>query len=122
MGSLLPWAAGDECEEPSATVADAVFGIKPDRNGDEQSRPRLGVTVSESERGLVISRVETDSIASAAGIREQDLLLEAAGIKLKTGIDLAKVVNRQPHGTWLPVLVERDGKELQFIARFPPAS
>jgi S1-C subfamily serine protease len=82
----------------------------------------LGVTVSESERGLVVNEVETDSIASAAGIREQDLLLEAAGIKLKTGIDLAKVVHRQPLGTWLPVLIERDGKELQFIARFPPDS
>lgn len=121
VGSLLPWAAGDECEEPSATVADAVFGIKSHREGDEQSRPRLGVTVSESELGLVVSRVETNSIASVAGIREQDILLEAAGIKLKTGIDLAKVVHRQPRGTWLPVLVERDGKELQFIARFPPA-
>ncbi|MFN2247817.1 MAG: ChaN family lipoprotein [Candidatus Promineifilaceae bacterium] len=122
VGSLLPWAAGDECEEPSATVADAVFGIKPNRDGDEQSRPRLGVRVSENERGLVVSEVETDSIASAAGIRAQDLLLEAAGIKLKTGQDLAAVVHRQPLGTWLPVLVERDGKELQFIARFPPAS
>ena len=65
--------------------------------------------------------MDAADVAVADPSAVQDLLLEAAGIKLKTGIDLAKVVHRQPRGTWLPVLVERDGKELQFIARFPPA-
>jgi uncharacterized iron-regulated protein len=122
VASLLPWTVGSQCEALTPTVADAIFGIKPEIPADEEQRLRLGVMVSESERGLVVSRVETDSIAAAAGFREQDLLLEAAGVKLERGVDLIATVRRQQPGTWLPVIVERDGKKLQLIARFPPAS
>jgi uncharacterized iron-regulated protein len=122
VASLLPWTAGDQCEALTPTVADAIFGIKPDMSPDEGQRPSLGVLVSEGERGLVVSRVETDSIAAVAGVREQDLLLEAAGIQVERGVDLVAIIRRQPPGTWLPVIVERDGKKLQLIARFPPAS
>ena len=122
VASLLPWTVGSQCEALTTTVADAIFGIKPEIPADEGQRPSLGVMVSETESGLVVTRVKADSIAAIAGFREQDLLLEAAGVKLNRGLDLIAVVHRQPLGTWLPVMVERDGKKLQLIARFPPSS
>ncbi|MGA9443950.1 MAG: ChaN family lipoprotein [Methyloceanibacter sp.] len=122
VASLLPWTAGDQCEALTPTVADAIFGLKPEMSPDEGQRPRLGVLVSESDRGLVVQGIEANSIAAATGLQKQDLLLEAAGVKLARGVDLVAIIRRQPPGTWLPVRVERDGKKLQLIARFPPAS
>ena len=34
--------------------------------------------------------------------------------------DVIKVVRRQAFGSWLPMIVERDGENLEIITKFPP--
>ena len=61
------------------------------------------------------------SIAEAAGIRDGDVISEAAGVPLKEFTDLRTVVQRQAAGTWLPLKVKRQNETLEIIAKFPPA-
>ena len=34
--------------------------------------------------------------------------------------DLIGVVQRQSPGTWLPLVLKRDGKTVETVAKFPP--
>jgi hypothetical protein len=64
-------------------------------------------------------RGEKGSIAEAAGIRDNDLISEAAGTQLKRLDDITGIVKRQAPGTWLPLKLKRDGDIIELIAKFP---
>jgi hypothetical protein len=34
--------------------------------------------------------------------------------------DLITVIQRQAPGTWLPLSIERNGSQVELVARFPP--
>lgn len=119
---LLPWEHGGDCGRLTAGYADAVFGMAAKRaTGNASRRPRLGVMIEASGDGVRIQRVEKGSIAEAAGIREGDIVGEAAGVPVKESGDLIAVVQRQAPGTWLPLKVKREDGTLDIIAKFPPA-
>jgi len=116
---LLPWERGGDCAGLRPGVADAVFGVEAPR-ADARARARLGVSLAPAEAGVRIDAVESGSIASAAGMRRGDLLLEIAGERVRSASDVQRAVGRQPPGTWLPLRVRRDGGEVELIAKFPP--
>lgn len=122
---LLPYEVGPDCVAPPADLADAVFGIAPEapqapaKHG--AGRPRLGVRVEAADEGLRIAGVSAGSVAAEAGLREGDVILEAAGATMARPLDLIHTVARQAPGTWLPLLVRRGGETLEIVARFPPA-
>lgn len=119
--SLLPVTAGKTCEELAASVADAVF-LVDDRSVPlpVADKPKLGVYIEQAEGGgvLLLDIVE-GSVAEAAELSAGDIVQSAAGSQLTGPRDLVEIVTRQAPGTWLPLEVQRDGKALSIVAKFP---
>ncbi len=117
---LLPWDAGRDCAELTPDLADAVFGLAPPIARPEPPKPRLGVIIRGGEGGVRVIEVLAESVAEAAGILKDDLIVEAAGVAVADNAGLIAVVQRQAPGTWLPLAVERGGERLDIVARFAP--
>ena len=116
---LLPWDQGRDCADLTAGLADAVFGFEAPRVAQAPARPRLGVYIRGDEGGLRVIEVAPGSVAAATGVRADDLIVEAAGMALAEPADLIAVIGRQAPGTWLPLVLKRDGAALELVARFP---
>lgn len=118
--SLLPWDADADCDQFSADLASAVFGMpaapaaKP-----APAPPRLGITVETAPGGVKVSAVSPGSIAEAIGLRAGDVLVEAAGKAVKTPEDVRAIVSRMAPGTWLPLKAKRQNDVLELTAKFP---
>lgn len=118
---LLPWDTDRDCRDLTPDVADAVFGIGPRADATLGRALRLGVTLAvDGADQLRVTEIEPDGLAARAGVRAGDILVEAAGLPLRTPGDLRRIVRRQAPGTWLPLRVRRGGHERIRIARFPP--
>lgn len=117
---LLPWEADDDCDELTAGVADYVFGVRKvaDAAGD---RPRLGVMLDQGDRGVAIREVVKGGVAEQAGAQAGDIIEQIAGLPVKQTGDVVEAVQRQAPGTWLPLTVQRAGKSIELVARFPTA-
>ncbi len=114
---LLPWDTTRDCGALAPDLADAVFGIAPSAEKPE-SRPRLGVALAPAKRGVRITEVTPGSVAATAGLRRGDVIVEAAGAAVTSPEDLRAMVDVQPPGTWLPLVVRRGGGDRRVIARF----
>ena len=85
---------------------------------DVAARLRRSVGLDERD-GLLVRSVVDDSPASAAGLREGDLLVRAGGRELKVADDLfAALAGIQPGGQ-LELSVVRGSDELQVTVTFP---
>ena len=115
---LLPWDESKDCDQLTPDLADAVFGVESE---PEQAAPppRLGVMIGQDKNGVRIVEVTPDSVAAAAGLRKDDVIVEAAGETLAEPGDLQQIVARQAPGTWLPLRVRRGKRTLEIVARFP---
>ncbi|MCG5530478.1 ChaN family lipoprotein [Halorhodospira halochloris] len=114
---LLPHEAGQPC--PQDNRADYLFVVATPE-ADDPEPPRMGVGMELDDEELVkIVQILSDSPAADAGIATGDRVIKAAGEKITHPRDLQQVVQKQPHGTWLPLLIERDGEQLQKIIKFP---
>lgn len=119
--SLLPVTAGEDCEALTASVADAVF-LVDDRSAPPPvaDKPKLGVYIEQAESGgVLLLEIVKGSVAEAADLSAGDIVLRAAGSKLTGPRDLVEIVTRQAPGTWLPLDVQRNGKALSLVAKFP---
>jgi uncharacterized iron-regulated protein len=120
---LVTWPAGRDCAElvldSGAAVADAVFAVASEAADTTPQGPRLGVRLSQAEGGVRIEEVMAQGVAAAAGLKAGDVVRQAAGRPVKRPTELAAVVRQQPHGTWLPLAIERNGASLDIIAKFP---
>jgi uncharacterized iron-regulated protein len=117
---LLPWDQGWDCADLAPGLADAVFGIEAAAVAAAPSKPRLGVMIQGMEGRLTVLDVSPDSIAEATGIMAGDIIVEAAGLAMAEPADLITVIQRQAPGTWLPLSIERNGSQVELVARFPP--
>ncbi len=115
---LLPWDRQFDCKMLTPDLADAVFGLS-EPQVDEEQKPKLGVHIENAENGVKVVRVVTDSIAQSAGIREDDIIVTVAGRVASNVIHVIDAVQRMVPGTWLPIVLDRDGKQLEVIAKFP---
>lgn len=124
---LLPWPQDRDCGELTrangTAIADYVFGIADDPADPSAQKPRLGVMVAQAPKegasGVLVRDVATGSVADAAGIKAGDILQSAAGKPLPDTPSLIAVIQAQAPGTWLPLVVIRDGKVLDVVAKFP---
>ena len=115
---LLPVRPGVACEQAESDLADAVFLLE-DRTVPAAPGPRLGVIVETVDERVRIRRVVEGSVASRAGLADEDFVLQAAGVVLREHTELITVIGRQAPGTWLPLVVERGGMRMDVIAKFP---
>jgi uncharacterized iron-regulated protein len=121
---LLPWDTNRPCEELAPkngpAVAEAVFGLAEIDEPKAPARPLLGVFLEDGEGSVKITKVVAESVAEKAGLKAGDRIVEAAGTPMSQVKDVIKVVRRQAFGSWLPMIVEQDGENLEIIAKFPP--
>jgi uncharacterized iron-regulated protein len=119
---LLP-ADVDACARPEPGVADALFLVTPQPPRpapDAPQGPRLGVALGQEAGEVRVAEVVPDSIAAAAGVAAGDVVVQAAGAAVGSAQDLIGAVQRQAPGTWLPLVLKRDGRIVEAIAKFPP--
>lgn len=115
IGSLLTASPADGCKPLEPGLADAVFMVgDPDPNP-----PRLGVGTAPDAAGVRLTSILAGSIAEAAGLQKDDVIVEVAGRPARSVEVLRNVVQRQVPGTWLPLKVKRGEVELEVVARFP---
>jgi len=118
---LLPWDTDRPCAQLTPDLADAVFGIAPAAEARDHG-PHLGVTLAPAPDGVRVAEVTPGSVAAAAGLRRDDVIVEAAGARTETPADLRAVVDAQAPGTWLPLRVRRGRRTREIVARFPRSS
>lgn len=119
IGVLLPVDAGAACTELVPGLADAVFTV-PAREQTDPPGPRLGVQLRADGGGVAIAGVVPGSLAERSGLRSGDRLLAVAG-RPPAGVGaVVRAIRRQPHGTWLPLAVGRDGVTVDLVVEFPP--
>ena len=121
---LLPWETSRDCARLTADLADAVFGLDPppaqaSPHAARRQKPRLGVRIHDSEDGVRVVEVIDDSVAQTADIRADDVIATAAGLAVSRTGELIAIVQRQAPGTWLPLVIKRNGQQLEIIAKFP---
>lgn len=123
---LATWNTDRDCadlmSDAGVPIADALFAIAEEdetANPRKPRGPRLGVLLSAGEGGVRIDGVVEQSVAERAGIWKGDIVRQAAGRQVAKPGDLATTIRATPHGTWLPLVVERDGKRLELVAKFP---
>lgn len=125
VATLLPWNSGTACGQLVAGMADAVFGVASSSSSTispEPPRQRLGIRFEMAQDGGArVLQVEKGSIAETTGIRDSDVITEAAGMPVKQTNDIVDVVKRQAPGTWLPLKLKRGGEMIEANARFPAA-
>lgn len=116
---LLPLDSDDDCDPLPIGLASAVFVVDAENEQQAPARPRLGIIIEDGDTGVRVMRVVDDSVAAATGIRKGDVIQAAAGFETATTADLIEVVQRQAPGTWLPLKLLRDDKNIEMIAKFP---
>jgi uncharacterized iron-regulated protein len=117
---LIPIDAGTECNEDTATLADAVFVVDPTASeAAKPAKPRLGVVIETTAKGVRILRVADDSVAAQAALAAGDIIVGAAGTPIKENADLLRIIERQAPGTWLPLSILRCDEDLDIVAKFP---
>lgn len=120
MAVLLPVEAPTACDNLPKNIADAVFIVAPrDRSRKAPSKPRLGVMIETTNEGVRITRVVEGSVAAASELAAKDIVISAAGQPVKKISELIAIIGRQAPGTWLPLLIRRDDKEIELVAKFP---
>lgn len=120
--SLMPWDDTMPCEEFENEIAHYVFGVdKLDPHGTQgpKNKARLGVYLEVAESGVQISKVVEGSIAEAAGLKKDDIIIEIAGKPASEVSDVVWAVRSMPPGAWLPIKVLRVKKKIQMVAKFP---
>lgn len=115
---LIPVDIKEACDKLGANYADFIFTVKPPAHPDRR-RARLGVRLTDEIAAALVEHVIPNSVADAAKLRKGDRVIRAADLEISSSDALIEVIARQAPGTWLPLTVERDGKEIELIAKFP---
>ena len=118
IGTLLPLPSATTCDELAPGLADAVFAV-PTRPPTPDVPPRLGVALESRDGRVLIASVSKGSLAEKSGLQDGDQIIELAGRPLPGLPPLLAAIREQPPGTWLPLLVERDGDRIEVVVRFP---
>ena len=113
----------EACAKLPAEIADLAFVLPkpPAPPPAAPPKPKLGVMIEKAEGGVKVGRVLSESIAAAAGIKADDVIIEAAGKPTAKTTDLIAVIQRQAPGTWLPLKVRRGSETVEVVAKFPAA-
>ena len=83
-------------------------------------QPRLGIMIEKTDNGVRIIRVVKGSVAEASDLAASDIVVSAAGQPIEKVSQLIAIIARQATGTWLPLMIRRNGKVFEVVAKFPP--
>ncbi len=119
---LIPIEAEQACDRVGTNYADALFTVKSGAISETRpKRPRLGVFLREDKKAALVDSVVPGSVAEKTKLLKGDRIIRAAGVEIKNVKALIDIIARQAPGTWLPLTVERQGSEVDVVAKFPAA-
>lgn len=84
----------------------------------ESNGVRLGVKVAETNSGIVVSEVEKGSIAEAAGVQANDIIVGVNGVKLRSVSELKSQLNSLYNGKGIELNVQRNGKIISLALTY----
>jgi len=84
---------------------------------EDVTASNLGTYKLTSERGVIVRSVEKGSPAEAAALKENDVILEYAGMPVLSATQFARMVKETPVGRNVDLVVSRDGKKLTLSAK-----
>jgi uncharacterized iron-regulated protein len=119
VANLLTLPSDHDCSEITPGLADAVFLIPPQPEQVAPLPPRLGVSLAEAKDGVRIETVMPGSLAQRSGLLNGDIIVQAAGNTVSRIGEVQRLVQRQPAGTWLPLLIRRGNASREIVVRFP---
>ena len=115
--TMIAWHDDFGCEGIDSQFADAVVGMTMQEKTAQQ-KPKLGVYLEEDADKVSIAKVVKDSIAESIGLQKGDIFVKAGGKKITRMVQVIAIVQRTPHGTWLPLLMKRGDKTFEVVAKF----
>jgi S1-C subfamily serine protease len=74
----------------------------------------LGVRLSDTDAGVVVSEVLADSAAETAGLMEGDIITAIDGESIESARDLTRAIRQLDPGDGITVTVEREGETLEL--------
>lgn len=77
---------------------------------------QLGIRVSDTESGVRVDDVSEGSAAEKAGLREGDVIIEFDGERVRSAMQLTRLVRETPDGRTVRVGVTRDGQRQDLQA------
>ncbi|MCI0361744.1 MAG: Do family serine endopeptidase [Planctomycetaceae bacterium] len=116
--NVARWVSDQLVKNGKVQRAYLGIGIQP---LDQDLADQLGVS---TPGGALVTDVQPDSPAAAAGLKPQDVIVSFNGLPIGSHRQLSAVVGRTPIGKAVPVVVYRDGKEtkLHVTVREAPAN
>ena len=86
-------------------------------NVDDDKMKELGLT---DRRGALITHVSEDSAADKAGMKEDDVVIEFDGERVRSAAQLTRLVQETPPNSEVSLTVRRGGKEKRLTATLKP--
>ncbi len=115
--SLAKWVVISSSEESSSSSP--YLGVKPDDVDSDIAKRALDLPTS---KGVIVSEVTKGSPAEQAGLKVQDVILKLNNRAVSNRQQLITVAERLNIGESYPLVVLRDGKEVELTivaAEFP---
>ncbi|MBR3744696.1 MAG: trypsin-like peptidase domain-containing protein [Bacteroidales bacterium] len=84
-------------------------------NYGQVQRAVLGISMRETEAGVVVEAVKEGSVAESAGIRKGDILREINFVKIAGAADLQVQMNKYRPGEKIVLTIEREGAVKEMI-------
>jgi serine protease Do len=106
--NVAKWVSNQLLKEGTVRRAYLGVGIQP-VNGELAEQFQL-----DTMHGAIVTDVQPDSPAAAAGIKPQDVIVSFGGREIANHRQLAATVARSPIGSKQPVVVLRDGKQVKL--------
>jgi predicted metalloprotease with PDZ domain len=120
---VLPIEPDTACKGLPPAIADAVFVVAaPQQVTPPPEKPRLGIMMARTKKGVRVIQVVKGSVAEASNFAAGDIVVSAAGQPIEKISQFIAIVRRQAPGTWLPIMIRRNGRDRELVAKFPPKS
>ncbi len=84
-------------------------------NGYVKGKVEMGVTLSDTDKGVYIVKVEKNSNAEKAGIIKGDYLLSINDIEISSSADVKSVLSKLSVGDSVKLVISRDNKKLTLM-------
>jgi membrane-associated protease RseP (regulator of RpoE activity) len=119
MLTIMASSSRDKNPKPKVLASAGLWGMSienkslPLEKKDKESGKENKETPQEDAPGMVIEKVFAESAASAAGLKKGDRILKIDGRWTDSLPDLYEAVGLVKPGTKVPVVIQRDNKEIE---------